>query len=440
MDVQLEEELARYRRQKASGGRTIAQMGRRKSTPKTLDLLDFSSPELPTPPPSSPVVPTVPPAEVSDATGEKALWDETTDVHSATPQPSIVTDDSDSQLIPHLANLDPDTESLDTESHDRSWDDDAMLSNHLAATAEMPDDYLESSEELLRSLAETEAEIEVEQSFMQNLLTPLGLGSMLLLLVSSAIFGYVIMNPSSLSQLFAARNGNKPALDAPTTVTSPNSEINTQPPEPNLAVREFPEINSANLGTLKSEPGAATTKPTTKPGAKPANETAARSANPGSSSVTPAPAPASSRPEPAAAPPIYSAPEPAAAPAPQPDYRTYAPPPREASPPPPVVRPAPAPPVQRSEPPAPAPVPQAVAPAPATSPATGTDAYPYKIGIPYQNDQSLEDARKVVPDAFVRNGNDGARVQVGASGSQTEAETRAEELRKQGIPAEVYKP
>lgn len=437
MDVQLEEELARYRRQKASGGRTIAQMSRRKSAPKTLDLLDFSSPELPTQPPFHSQTPAVSPTEVAKDSGEEELWGNVTEVHSAPTEPAVVADHLDSHLVPHLTGLDSDPETSGGEIGDRPWSDDASINNHLATTSEMPDDYLESSEELLRSLAETEADIEVEQSFMQNLLTPLGLGSMLLLLVSSAIFGYVIMNPSSLSQLFAARHGNKPALDTPTSVTTPHGESTTQPPEPNLAAREFPEINPATLGTLKSEPGTAAAKPTPKPGTKPASGTTARSTNSESSGMTPVPANSSA--EPPAAPPIYSAPEPAAS-APQSDYRTYAPPARESSPPPPVVRPAPAPPAQRSEPPAPVPVPQVVAPAPTSSSATGTDAYPYKIGIPYQNDQSLEDARKVVPDAFVRNGDDGAKVQVGASGSQADAEARAEELRNQGIPAEVYKP
>lgn len=439
MDVQLEEELARYRRQKASGGRTIAQMSRRKSAPKSLDLLDFSSPELPTQPPPSPQAATTPVPGIPDAIGAAEPWEPAIDGHSATTQPPIVTDDGHSQRIANLANLEPDAESLEGENSDQSWEQHVPISNHLAATPDMPDDYLESSEELLRSLAETEAEIEVEQSFMQNLLTPLGLGSMLLLLVSSAIFGYVIMNPSSLSQLFAARNGNKPMVDTPTTVTAPDGSSTAQPPEPNLAAREFPNINPANLGTLKSEPGAASAKPTTQPGAKPANGTTARSsAAPSGTASAPVAAPSSSSPESPATPEIYS--PPVAATAPQPDYRTYAPSPQDSSPPPPVVRPAPAPPVQRIEPAAPAPVPQAVAPAPATSPATGTDAYPYKIGVPYQNDQSLEEARKVVPDAFVRNSTEGAKVQVGASGSQAEAEARAQELRSQGIQAEVYKP
>ncbi|MGI0485094.1 SPOR domain-containing protein [Pantanalinema rosaneae CENA516] len=437
MDVQLEEELARYRRQKASGGRTIAQMSRRKSAPKTLDLLDFSSPELPTQPPSSPQAPTTLATGISDAIASETLWEPTLDVHSAPTQPSPVPDDSQSQLIPHLPNLEPEAESLEGKNSDRPWDDHLPISHHLTAPPDIPDDYLESSEELLRSLAETEADIEVEQSFMQNLLTPLGLGSMLLLLVSSAIFGYVIMNPSSLSQLFATRSGSKSVLNPPTTVTPPNGANTAQPPEPNLAAREFPEINPANLGTLKAEPGATSAKPATKPGAKSAGNPTARSTDSGTSETTSTPAPIRSRSEPpAAAPEVYSPPEPAVAPDPPSNYRTYAPPARESSPPPPVVQPAP--PVQRSEPPAPAVAPQAVAPAP--SPATGSDAYPYKIGIPYQNDQSLEAARKVVPDAFVRNGDDGAKVQVGASGSQADAEARAQELRNQGIPAEVYKP
>jgi hypothetical protein len=52
----------------------------------------------------------------------------------------------------------------------------------------------------------------------------------------------------------------------------------------------------------------------------------------------------------------------------------------------------------------------------------------------------LEKARETVPDAYLQNYSDGAKVQLGAYDNESAAQKRAEELRQQGVPAEVYKP
>jgi cell division septation protein DedD len=55
----------------------------------------------------------------------------------------------------------------------------------------------------------------------------------------------------------------------------------------------------------------------------------------------------------------------------------------------------------------------------------------------YSGDATLEQAQKAIPDAYVRNFSDGARIQLGAFDEAGKAEALAEELEKQGIPAKV---
>ncbi|NJL10351.1 MAG: hypothetical protein HC908_09810 [Calothrix sp. SM1_7_51] len=70
------------------------------------------------------------------------------------------------------------------------------------STQKQPDDYLESSEALLRSLAEEQPQAKKPNKSNNNgLLSPLGIGSMLLLLLASLTLGYVAFNPRSLPML-----------------------------------------------------------------------------------------------------------------------------------------------------------------------------------------------------------------------------------------------
>jgi hypothetical protein len=121
-------------------------------------------------------------------------------------------------------------------------------------TPKHPDDYLESSEALLRSLTEEQPETKKPSNSSDSLLSPLGVGSMLLLLVASLTLGYVVFNPKSLPQwnlgkLFNANSS--PALENTEEVGS-NVQSQIQPPStsrpkyPNLAVEEFPEVRDPN--------------------------------------------------------------------------------------------------------------------------------------------------------------------------------------------------
>jgi hypothetical protein len=147
-------------------------------------------------------------------------------------------------------------------------------------TSKQPDDYLESSEALLRSLTEEQPQ-KRKPSNSDSLLSPLGIGSMLLLLVASLTLGYVLFNPKTLS-VFGF--GSKSVPNSPPTASTTNIK-NTEkvkpetpttpiPKYPNLARDEFPEVNDPNdVVTLKPKP-----KPT--PTALPSPVAAPISANP----------------------------------------------------------------------------------------------------------------------------------------------------------------
>ncbi|MFN6515047.1 MAG: hypothetical protein RMY29_011155 [Nostoc sp. CreGUA01] len=113
-----------------------------------------------------------------------------------------------------------------------------------------PDDYLESSEALLRSLTEEQPQTKKPSNYSDSLLSPLGIGSMLLLLLASLTLGYVVFNPKSLPQWNLAKlfNGNSPAIPENTQEVASNVQSPIQPPStsipkyPNLAAEEFAEV------------------------------------------------------------------------------------------------------------------------------------------------------------------------------------------------------
>ena len=135
-----------------------------------------------------------------------------------------------------------------------------------------PDDYLESSEALIRSLQDQEPETKKENNYSQTLLSPVGIGSMLLLLLASLTLGYVVFNPQSFPQFDLSKLNffnfnfawNNNQLEPEENNSSSPSQANITKPiakYPNLAAREFPEVNDPNdVVGLKPKP-----KPKPKP-------------------------------------------------------------------------------------------------------------------------------------------------------------------------------
>lgn len=425
LDISLDEELIRYRRQRA--------LGNGHYQPRSL-----ATPSLPAPPlslgqsleemaaatesqPEQPLPTTEAPGATFHPTAQVAPLVTLSPMGSDRPAPPA--SDELRELAKHYASQ------VSAEA------------DH-AAAAHGPDDYLESSEELLRTLSQEEAHVQTEQGFMLSLMTPLGIGSMLLLLISSALFGFVMMNPSSVSQLFADQEATDPA-QSPTAsaLTSPP----TDSPQPNLANQEFGDLSLNSLGSIRVNANAAPPPglaPTSKP-VVPGKPTPAKAARPeakpkaAASTLGPvpvpryqaepaAPAPAPSRPIPSYNPPASYNPPP-----PRSD-RSYSPPPRHDNPAPPPKKAA----ARRS--PAPPPkLPDLPTPAPAASAPSQPN---YKVVTPYTSDRALETAREKVPDAYVKNYTDGAKVQLGSYDDEAAAKAQAAELQKQGIPAEVYQP
>ncbi|MFM5981265.1 MAG: SPOR domain-containing protein [Sphaerospermopsis kisseleviana] len=125
-----------------------------------------------------------------------------------------------------------------------------VAANH---TPKHPDDYLESSEALLRSLQEEQPPTNKSSNSNDSLLSPLGIGSMLLLLASLTL-GYVVFNSRTLPQLHLSQLFNRIFLKnsentyVPASNPSPvaQPEITPIPKYPNLAAREFPQVRDPN--------------------------------------------------------------------------------------------------------------------------------------------------------------------------------------------------
>lgn len=360
LDVQLEDELARYRRSKAGDPLPPPRGLERYQPRKPLDLISLTpqpNPEITAPA----AVPFTPPEPV------------------APPEPVV---ENTSLVVVPSPESNP--------------------SNQLTEPpASEPDDYLESSEELLKNLAdETETPIEIpdrDRSWTDNLLTPLGVGAMLLLLLVSATLGFVLKNPSVLSPLMAGRSPDSttPEATEPTTAAQPSSppaQITALPQAPNLADREFKDVNLDTLSTLKRSPSPSPASPSPAVSASPAIVTPRNSvtSNPSASTQPPLASlllPATPVPQTAGSPQV--APEGG---------------------------------VEPSEPVEAAPTPG--------------DGLFYAV-VDYDSDRTLEQVREVVPDAYLREFNQGTKIQLGTFNDRASAEAFIDELEYQGISAQI---
>jgi len=294
-------------------------------------------------------------------------------------------------------------------------------------------EYMESSEHLLRSLAEDEAELRQEPAprMLDTLLTPLGIGSMILLLLSSVTLGYVFTNPASLpfmgTQAEAPEDeslmleGSEPTTPAPGNASSGNTSFS-----PDLSSQEFRSLNLDTLSTLPEDqplPEAPVTATGTATQSTAPSSTSAQSGSAASTQSQPTPTSSS----PSAAPTASSTPAPAArsqpapAPAPRPQAAAPAPAPRPQAP-----APAPAPAPSRS----PAPV--------AAAPTAASSSYFYVI-TDYTGDRALEAAQSAMGDAYVRNFDIGAVIQFGAFSEADRAESLIQDLQQQGISARIHR-
>lgn len=485
LDVKVEEELARYRRQRRYPGSVAQQPAARSSTlrssaprqltlPATDSALGILENGIQRPAPRSSIYETGQAGYelVSSAPGMAGgtspaadpafeatddAWQDTfhqTAPQQTAPQQAVPPSLNQSAIAP--APVDPAPSDLPDSQSILSYSDYADLSAYAPnatlqrlahptdpqIATQTPSDYFASSEELLRSIAEDEAELRAElqsepasQRF-STLLTPLGVGSMLLLLLSSTMLGYVVMNPTVI-QFTANSDPVQPTPASP----APNIDRATTP-SPDLSAEEFVDLDLDTLSTIprqtttSSKPNAAADAAKSKNGAtrtaQPRSSNPQASGNSGSSSSASSPTasralPTVPAPQPSFSTVVVSA-EPPVAPAPDP-APVAAPPEPE-----PVV----AEPISAAPPAAADPAPE-IAAAP-TSPTQASGNY-YYVVTDYSGDPSLESARDVVPDAYVRNLPEaGAKVQFGAFNDEAKAQEMRQQLQEQGISAEVYRP
>jgi hypothetical protein len=430
LDVHLEEELARYRRQRA--GRPVIHprgLGRHQIR-KPIELISVDKAKGKTQQPAlgMSTAPTISfPLAMGNQTPADAPPKETNreplaqsgqlDVRS-----SAASEPVDAPVVAYPTNAAA-NKSATEESVSEQLTPPKEPADHrgdlvsVGADQAQPDDYLESSEQLLRSLSEEEVSVEPQKRFTDRLLTPLGIGSILLLLLSSATLAYIVNNPSTLSSLGLGRFfGSKAATktQSPTETTRANrASVKGSPTVegPNLATDEFVDLN---LNTLSRLEGSPTPSPSGSP-VPPIPDLPNSEVTPAAPSVVPnsqLPRRSSDLSSkllpPSLQPGVASSPV--------------------------APLPAPAAPTATNKPESSFSAAQV-----AESPPPAGDKF-YYVLVDSTNDRALEQTRKVVPDAYVRNFPQGNRIQMGAFLRESEATTLVEQLKQQGISASIYRP
>ena len=486
LDVQLEEELARYRRQRAGRPLMSPKGLGRNQTHKPIDLMSVrggNQPQRPAlgmstaPLASFPLFMVQPGPEASpaDETHQQKAQPSPMNIASGASPGMVVADQN--QADDNLG-IQHDTQPLTPPNQSAGRGDLATV----GVSQSPPEDYLESSEQLLRSLAEAETVPAPKKHFTEKLLTPLGVGSILLLLLSSATAVYFLSNPSSFAALLDRFFGSKTPTPAQNNIepkTTSNSGENTPVVNgPDLASDEFVDLNLNTLSHLETSPkpspsapsvqvpslptlpnaGAATT---IAPSVVPNTALPRRSADlssvllgpnsqAGSAPYAPIPRVAP-LPAPATAAPKSSTPKSSKAKA-----KTSSPASTQLN----KLTQSKSSKAKTSSPastqlnkstqtkPAAASAtstvtkkPQASpSPAPVAASTVGVPGSYYYVFLNSGGESALEQARTIVPDAYLENFPQGTRIQMGAFPTESEAKTMVEKLQGQGLSASIYHP
>jgi hypothetical protein len=254
LEVQLDQELTRYRRTRLAAYRTLNQPRMRASMSNQAQKLAAAATVVTTQP--SPIAESV--NEISSPQVSSIIQSTpVADIHEELPKPvkenvprqhtlqissRSATDEKPALPTPNSANIVP-------AAIAENKREDIVKPQ---ATPKPPEDYLESSEALLRSLAQEPPQTTKTRTSGDSLLSPIGIGSMLLLLLSSLTLGYVMFNPKNLPQFsfnnLFQRNASNSGVK--TENVSSNTKIQTQAPltpipkYPNLATNEFTEVKT----------------------------------------------------------------------------------------------------------------------------------------------------------------------------------------------------
>jgi hypothetical protein len=120
-------------------------------------------------------------------------------------------------------------------------------------TPKQPEDFLESSEVLLSSLVEEKLNTQKQTNSKNSLLSPLGIGSMLLLILASLTLGFIVFSPKNLPQfsldgLFKKKtpDNSENTEHQANNPTAQEPKLTPIPEVPNLAESEFPVVKDSN--------------------------------------------------------------------------------------------------------------------------------------------------------------------------------------------------
>ncbi len=373
LDISLEEELIRYRRLSKGSKPNFPQGNTLIQPPPTAETLDLS--------------------QSAEASPEIDSVSTTTEINSTTQlQPNSPQENAASNLV-HQPTESEEKQNLAEPNNNQ----------------QPPEDYLESSEQLLRSLEENKSEPQKPEpqktpAWKQVLFSPLGIGSVAVFVVASTLFGATLLdsqtaNKLGLGFLFASEDSDVEV--EPVDQAAIEGEVKASPSGPNLANnQEF--TKELDLDTLSTVESGATPDVT-------------------ATSETPAVAPS---------------PIPAPNPAPQggSSDSTEALIPRSIGSP--------------TDPNAPTAVPNNIAaqPAPTNSvsqvpeavPAPGTNEPYHFVIVDYTGADSLTQARTIVKDAYLREFGQSVKIQMSASNSEAEAQRLVDELKQRGISASIF--
>ncbi|UUO17075.1 hypothetical protein [Dolichospermum heterosporum] len=233
LEIQLDQELTRYRRTRKNTKSQTARSVESYTNYQTTTL----SKEI--------QLPAVPPVAIPSENPFLTNETETIDF----PQEFA---NSDIEETPTPPNLEKSTSSI-VPTKIPSPDNQTLLTSN--DPPQQPNDYLESSEALLRSLTAVAPQNQTPNSpkSRDSVLSPLGIGSMLLLLLASLTLGYVVFNPKNLPKLnFSSvlnNNSSKTAENTQNTeIIENNSQLTSEPKitpiakYPNLATQEFRQV------------------------------------------------------------------------------------------------------------------------------------------------------------------------------------------------------
>ncbi|NJK27629.1 MAG: hypothetical protein HC925_02445 [Coleofasciculaceae cyanobacterium SM2_3_26] len=222
MDVQLQEELARFRRYRA--GRPLP------ATHTTRFQVSQPNPNL----------------------GFATAWGDRFTPASATVEAPAIPQASRPVLA--IAAADPSEAAIvkptDASANGSATKGDAPAPDAEGNGSDAYTDYFASTQDLLDALEERDrTEPEENTSLADSLLTPLGIGSLLLFLLAGGTLGYALFNPDllPLAQWFSR---NEPTSEPKVSATAPGA-VPSIPKSPNLATQEFVPLDLNSLSVIK---------------------------------------------------------------------------------------------------------------------------------------------------------------------------------------------